>query len=68
MVRGCLDSCQTCEPQLEKQISLELERMELENALLKRQVELLHESQEYRCCPESDRDGNGETSSDNLPN
>jgi hypothetical protein len=32
-------------------MQLELDRMELENALLKRQTELLEKSQEYRCCP-----------------
>jgi hypothetical protein len=28
-----------------------LERKELENKLLQRQIELLDKSQEYRCCP-----------------
>jgi hypothetical protein len=28
-----------------------LERKELENTLLQRQIELLDKSQEYRCCP-----------------
>lgn len=51
IVKGCLDKCETCEPALEKAIELELERKKLENELLKRQIELLEKSQEYRCCP-----------------
>ena len=52
IVKGCLDSCGVCEPELEKKMQLELERLDLENQLLKRQIELLDKSQEYRCCPE----------------
>ena len=51
IVKGCLDECDTCEPNLEKKIKLELERMELENKLLARKIELLDKAQEYRCCP-----------------
>ncbi len=51
LVRGCLDECEVCEPTLEKEILLELERKQLENDLLKKQIELLDKSQEYRCCP-----------------
>jgi len=51
LVKGCLDTCATCEPALQRQIELELERKKLENELLKRQVELLDKAQEYRCCP-----------------
>lgn len=51
LVKGCLDNCNTCEPALEKEIELELERKKLQNDLLKRQIELLDKSQEYRCCP-----------------
>jgi len=51
LVKGCLDDCDTCEPALEKQIELELENKRLQNELLKRQIELLDKSQEYRCCP-----------------
>ncbi|MBW2495495.1 MAG: hypothetical protein JRE43_12140 [Deltaproteobacteria bacterium] len=51
LVRGCLDECNTCEDARKKQIELELARMELENQLLARQIELLDKSQEYRCCP-----------------
>ncbi len=51
LVRGCLDECEVCEPTLEKEIMLELERKQLENDLLKKQIELLEKSQEYRCCP-----------------
>lgn len=51
IVKGCLDECATCEPNLVKEIELDLDRKKLENELLKRQIELLDKSQEYRCCP-----------------
>ncbi len=51
IVKGCIDTCDVCEPQLEKKIELELEEQALKNQLLKRQIELLDKSQEYRCCP-----------------
>ena len=51
LVRGCLDECEICEPALQKEIELDLERKRLENEMLKRQTELLETSQEYRCCP-----------------
>lgn len=44
IVKGCLDDCDVCEPLLK-------ERMQLENDLLRKQIELLEKSQEYRCCP-----------------
>lgn len=50
IVKGCLDDCATCEPALQRQIELELTRKDLENQLLKRQIELLDKAQEYRCC------------------
>lgn len=52
IVKGCLDKCDTCETGLQKEMILDLERKQLENELLKRQIELLDKSQEYRCCPE----------------
>jgi len=54
IVKGCLDECDTCEPALEREIELGLERQRLENELLKRQIELLDKAQEYRCCPDDD--------------
>jgi hypothetical protein len=51
LVKGCLDECSVCEPNLKKEIELDLKRKELENKLLERQIELLDKSQEYRCCP-----------------
>lgn len=44
IVKGCLDECDVCEPVLK-------ERMQLENDLLRKQIELLEKYQEYRCCP-----------------
>jgi hypothetical protein len=54
-VKGCLDACDVCEPEVQKKRALELERLELENQLLKRKIELLDKAQEYRCCA-SDED------------
>lgn len=49
-----------CEPELQEEIKRRLDRMKLENALLQRQVELLDQSQGYRCCPvDGDTDGDG---------
>lgn len=56
IVRGCLDECDVCEPELHRSIELELERAALENRLLQRQIELLDQSQEYRCCPPGDKE------------
>lgn len=51
LVKGCLDDCNVCEPEREQEIKLELERKQLKNKLLARQIDLLEKSQEYRCCP-----------------
>jgi hypothetical protein len=56
IVKGCLDTCSVCEPEVEKKIQYELDRMDLENQLLKRQIALLDKSQEYRCCPVDEKD------------
>ena len=39
------------EPALKRQIELELEHQALQNRMLERQIELLENAQEYRCCP-----------------
>ena len=44
IVKGCLDDCDMCEDTLD-------EKYQLENDLLRKQIELLEKSQEYRCCP-----------------
>jgi len=56
VVKGCLDECDVCEPSLDREIKLELERKHLENELLKKQIDLLDKSQEYRCCPDADEE------------
>jgi hypothetical protein len=56
LVKGCLDDCDICEPSLDREIELNLERKALENELLKKQIELLEKSQEYRCCPADEED------------
>ena len=57
IVKGCLDDCDVCEPSLDREIELELERRQLENELLKKQIALLEKSQEYRCCPVDEDEG-----------
>jgi hypothetical protein len=54
IVKACLDDCEACEPARRREVELDLPRRALENALLKRQIELLDKAQEYRCCPEDD--------------
>ena len=51
LVKGCLDDCDTCEPTLEREIELDLERKRLENERLKREIELMDKDQQHRCCP-----------------
>ena len=51
LVKGCLDECDICEPSVDRAIELDLERKALENELLKKQIELLEKSSEYRCYP-----------------
>ena len=53
-MKGCLDDCDTCEPELQRKLQLELDEKELRNKLLQRQIDLLDKAQEYRCCPASD--------------
>ena len=59
IVKSCLDDCNICEEDVERKEKLDLDRLELENKLLARQIELLDKSQEYRCCPEEDSDSDG---------
>ena len=47
-VKACLDECNACEPERHRAIELELESQELENIKLRRQIELLERSEEYR--------------------
>jgi hypothetical protein len=56
LVKGCLDECDICEPELKQEMALKLVRMDLENQLLARQIELLEKSAEYRCCPADEDD------------
>lgn len=55
-VRGCLDECSICEPTLDQEIELDLERKRLENARLKREIELMDKDQLHRCCPEGEHE------------
>jgi len=51
LVKGCLDDCDICEPELKRLMDLEATRKDLENQLLQKKITLLEKSQEYRCCP-----------------
>jgi hypothetical protein len=51
IVKSCMDDCNICEDAVQQRENLELARLDLENKLLARQIELLDKSQEYRCCP-----------------
>lgn len=51
LVKGCLDECNICEETLMREMELDLARKQLENELLKKQIDLLEKSQQYRCCP-----------------
>ena len=59
LVKGCLDDCDVCEPTLEKEIELDLERKRLENERLKREIELMDKDQQHRCCPEGQEETTG---------
>lgn len=56
VVKGCLDDCNTCEDGRKQSIALDLENKKLQNELLKKQIELLEKSQEYRCCPKDEEE------------
>ncbi|MGX5200968.1 hypothetical protein [Aliikangiella sp. IMCC44632] len=56
IVKGCLDDCNTCEDARGAMIQLKIERQKLENQLLKKKIELLESSQEYRCCPKAEEE------------
>ena len=49
-VESELGSCALCEPYVVAQHELELERMALENRKLRREIELLEQYKDYRCC------------------
>jgi hypothetical protein len=51
LVKGCLDDCNICEPEREREIELDLERKQLENERLKREIALMDKDQQHRCCP-----------------
>lgn len=54
LVRACLDECPACEQELKRKIELDLERRDLENRLLEKQIELLEKHSDYRCCPKGE--------------
>jgi hypothetical protein len=59
IVKSCLDDCDICEENVKTRHELELEHMKLENDLLKKQIDLLDKSQEYRCCPDGEEEEGG---------
>lgn len=56
-VMSCLSECDVCEPELKRKIELELERMELQNANLARETELMDKDLDHQPrCPSGDDD------------
>ena len=53
-VESELGDCALCEPFVVAQHELELERMALENRKLRREIELLEQYKDYRCCDDDD--------------
>jgi hypothetical protein len=51
LVKGCLDECDICEPALAQAMQLDLDRKQLENEKLKREIDLMDQDQQHRCCP-----------------
>jgi len=51
IVKSCIDDCDICEDDVHRRETLELDRLELQNKLLARQIDLLDKAEEYRCCP-----------------
>ncbi len=49
-VESELGNCALCEPYVVAQHELELERLALENRKLRREIELLEQHKDYRCC------------------
>ena len=45
IVKGCLDDCDICEPEEKRRRELELERLDLENKLLAKRIELMQPEQ-----------------------
>lgn len=50
VVKGYIDTCNTSEPLMLRRYELENEHLSLQNDLLRKQIELLEKSKEYRCC------------------
>ena len=55
-VESELGDCALCEPFVIAQHELELERMALENRKLRREIELLEQYKDYRCCDDAHED------------
>lgn len=59
LVRGCIDDCNICEQEVQEDIRLDLNHKRLKNEMLKKQIELLGQSAEYRCCPDGEVEDEG---------
>jgi hypothetical protein len=55
-VESELGDCALCEPFVLVQHELELERMKLQNRKLRREIELLEQYKDYRCCDDAHED------------
>ena len=63
-VESELGECMICEPYVVAKQKLELERLALENRKLRREINLMDQYKDYRCCDDEeladDDDGDGE--------
>jgi hypothetical protein len=53
-VESELGTCMVCEPLLVTKHELELERMKLENLKLRKEIELMEQYKDYRCCDDDE--------------
>ncbi|MEO8613037.1 MAG: hypothetical protein ABI690_34410 [Chloroflexota bacterium] len=53
-VESELGPCDLCEPYVMAKEKLELERLELENQKLVREIEILDKYKDYRCCDDDE--------------
>ena len=61
-VESELGDCLICEPYVVAKHKLELDRLRLENKKLEREIELLQEYKDYRCCDDEEVEDEGDES------
>jgi len=56
IVKGCIDDCDICEPELQKSIELDLERKELETSSSRDRSNCSRNHSSNRCCPKDEEE------------